>query len=749
MNKENYIDLDKGMYIGEVEDQDFFIKWKDLSGNLAVTGNTRIGKTRLMAAMIRQCILKGDTVIIIDPKSSADNEIASWINDFAIEAKREEDILYINPMNLKDSIAFNPLYGLSNEEIASNISTKLDARDDCYIVMAYTVTFAIAIGLEFIDKYKIENIDRLPLRKFITFDDINRLSTKENLSYLLDTVNNLEISESSENKEKNSFKILKTEAIRSLSEQIEKDDSYFSKVSVNFNNSMKKLSSGDIGNILCSEKRNPLLNKIEKENPIIILQPFPLKYKTSAELLVRSFIDTLVLFYKRVQQNNSEIKDVFLFVDEAGAILFPGIEYLFNTSGGLGLRTISFSQPYEDYGFSLARELNKIIQDNTRINIYMNFSELYLNRENETGYMGSKLDMRISTADEELIKRIESLKKREFILTNNGNKYKGISPYQEDPKYILNTEDLYSRELNNIYLSFSEVVTSKRLRDLVKFGLREVIKYKFDIDKSVNIQSATDSEYLRTQFSNSFEMFTRINLKDHTLNVFSTAINKLKNTSDKEYIKEMTLSLVATLFHDFGKSRLLRESQIGNESGKAYRKHDEVSKIYLEEDVSPRFRDLHETIETISFLVENHHPSNNRMKRNNKISFIINADYEARKTELRILQYPNTSTSYRENFNHYLDEKRESIVSKKEERSKEKEKREKELKVIHKSNKIYIYEKDIIIEIINKNAISRISFNYLTIDGFIYNTVHLHLENGNTVPIKNVSQEIIDYFLNE
>ena len=732
MNKEKYIDLDRGLYIGEVEEESFFIKWKDLSGNLSVTGDTRVGKTRLMASMIRQIILKGETVLIIDPKSSADNEIVSWINDFAIEAKREKDIIYINPLNVKDSMAFNPLHGLSNEEIASNISTKINAKDDFYIVMGYTVTFAIVSALEFIDTYKIENINYLPLRKFITFKDINKLSTKEELTYLLGVVKSLEISESSEKK---SFNNLKKDVIRYLSEQVEKDDLYFTKVSSKFNSSLDRLSSGDIGSILCKEKRNPLLSKLEKENPIIILQPVPLKYKSSSDLLVRSFVDTLVLFYNKIE-NTSEIKNISLFIDEAGSVLFPGIEHLFNKSKDLGLRVFSFSQPFEEYGISIGKELNKIIQDNTKINIYMKSSDIYLNKE-------------LEKTDDDLIKEITFLKKRDFILTHKKNKYRGISVSQENPKYILNTDDFYSLEINNIYLSFSEVVSSNRLRELVKFGLREIIKYKFNEDISINIKSSIDTEHLKKDFPDSFNLFRDINLKTHTLNVFSVGINKFKNTSDEKYKEDMTISLIATLFHDFGKSKLLRENQIGSESGSEYKKHAKVSKIYIEEELLPRFKELEPLIEQLSFIIENHHSSTNRMKRNNKISFLMTSDHEARRLELKTLRRGYNDMNYREIFNLKLEEKSKDILSIKEDEVKNKEKEEKETKVIHKSNKIYIYKKDIILEIINKDSISRISFLYRNIDDLIYNYVFIHLDNGNTVELNTVSKEIIDCFLNE
>ena len=61
-----------------------------------------------------------------------------------------------------------------------------------------------------------------------------------------------------------------------------------------------------------------------------------------------------------------------------------------------------------------------------------------------------------------------------------------------------------------------------------------------------------------------------------------------------------------------------------------------------EEEIRPVFINSEETINRISFLVENHHhPSSNRLRMNEDILFIINVDIEARKEELRIVKDKN------------------------------------------------------------------------------------------------------------
>jgi len=342
--KEDYnfdIDLEKGLYVGAgvelkrekgytPEVEPIFIEWSDLAGHLAVYGTTRVGKTRLMVSLIRQCILRGMDILVVEPKGSVGQETIAWILEFAQEAGRLRDYKYISPMFKNLSIPFNPLFGLSNEEISSLVSTLIPAKDDFYITMGYTITFAILKGLEFLEmaegkehvaklirkEYErvssgnaniINSLDNIsdpdlatrvilpkngqtledidpPYRSLITFADIATYSTQEGLNAILSHVE--KITEEQFNVDTDSqredLKRLKAEAIRALREQAEKDSSYFSKVASSFNITIQQLSSGDLGEILCSTKINPIMDGFKNSNhgQIVVVQPYPLKYQS-------------------------------------------------------------------------------------------------------------------------------------------------------------------------------------------------------------------------------------------------------------------------------------------------------------------------------------------------------------------------------------------------------------------------------------------------------------------------------------
>ena len=538
------IDLDRGLYLGAGTNiipetnkdhpvEPVFIDWSHLAGHLVVYGTTRVGKTRLMVSLIRQCILNGQDIMVVEPKGSKGQETIAWILEFAEEADRLRDITYISPMFKNLSMAFNPVYGLSNEEIASLVSTLIPAKDDFYIVMGYTITFAILIGLEFIEKaegkvavgksierefkrvysgnsniideeanlsdpdlsersaepkqYKsLEEIDP-PYRTLVTFSDIATYSTQQGLNIILDTVNKItnEQYDTEDKKEIAELNRLKSEAIRAISEQAEKDQSYFSKVASSFNITIQQLSTGDLGEILCSTKINPVMDGFKNTNhgQILIVQPYPLKYKKASDAFVRVFFAMFTAAFGDIGAAGRVFpREIFLFIDEGGSVLYPGIEHLFNKAGGLGLRIMIFSQSFADYEAELGPELSKIVNDNTNTKIYMLMNDIQ-SREQvsasfgkvmmaSAGYMGSKLDMRVSTgeAEKELLTsaHVAQMQKQEFLLQTNIGSYLCVAMSQPDPDYWVETPRTETEILYDDYAS--RYVTSIEKEELIELN---------------------------------------------------------------------------------------------------------------------------------------------------------------------------------------------------------------------------------------------------------------------------------------
>lgn len=88
----------------------FGIKQDDKRRHIYVIGKTGMGKTELLKNMIVQDIVNGKGVCFVDPHGSAAEEILHLI-----PAERVKDVVYFNPADLDNPIAFNIMEDVSAE----------------------------------------------------------------------------------------------------------------------------------------------------------------------------------------------------------------------------------------------------------------------------------------------------------------------------------------------------------------------------------------------------------------------------------------------------------------------------------------------------------------------------------------------------------------------------------------------------------------------------------------------------------
>lgn len=508
------INLKKGLYVGstipiqavrggrEIKQHPLYIPWKDLAGHLVVFGTTRVGKTRMMVAFIRQCILRGMDLLIVEPKGSIGQETLAWILEFLEEAGRLRDFKYISPLYTDLSVKLNPLWGMGNEEIASLIQTLVPGTDDFYKTVGYSVTFAILIGLEFlekvegskfIDKIIMEEYNRVytgganiidainnvsdpdlatravnpslgkplgdldpPYRSLVTFKDIMTYATQEGLNAILSHVSKITVEQFATTDEKEISHLLQLQdnAIKVLATQASQDAGYFSKVANSFKIAIQQLSIGALGEILCSVKINPVMDGFRNphKGQVLVIQPFPMKFQGASDAFIKTFFTMMTTSFGDVGASGRAFpREIALFIDEGGSVLYDGIENTFNKAGGLGLRIFIFSQSFADYKKTLGPELTQIVNDNTNIKIYMKMNDITSRTDvadsfggemkTRSNYMGSKIDMRISAgAQEEAFltsAHIANLQNQEFILQAAVGSYAGRTPFQPDPYSIV------------------------------------------------------------------------------------------------------------------------------------------------------------------------------------------------------------------------------------------------------------------------------------------------------------------------
>jgi len=175
---------------------------------------------------------------------------------------------------------------------------------------------------------------------------------------------------------------------------------------------------------------------------------------------------------------------------------------------------------------------------------------------------------------------------------------------------------------------------------LCKIGLEDMKRYNFKKDPSVVTSVSNDTSHLQEAFGSTYAALANIDLEEHTLNVFE---NGIAAGEKKGRIMQTALPMLACLFHDFGKSSELRNELLGENIGRGYRAHAEVSEIYIREILAAKYHTKFEeqsieTIEKLANIVKNHHPANKKLRSDTMIAFVINSDIMARKEEIRLLK---------------------------------------------------------------------------------------------------------------
>lgn len=201
-----------------------------------------------------------------------------------------------------------------------------------------------------------------------------------------------------------------------------------------------------------------------------------------------------------------------------------------------------------------------------------------------------------------------------------------------------------NKRADELYKTFAKMVGFRyQMLWMCKIGLDTMEKYDFKKDPSVMISANTDTAHLQSIFQSEFSVLQKVNLEEHTLNVFEKAIEAASGIGRA---MQIGVPVLASLFHDFGKSTQIRNELGHGGVGKGYKAHADVSSQYVKEMLSKNYNNLlnedaPETFEMLSNLVGNHHPKNKQQQRDSSIMFVCDADTKARKDEYKRIKLGN------------------------------------------------------------------------------------------------------------
>lgn len=119
----------KGAYWlhGLDKERDIYTDISNLEGHTLIVGTTGVGKTRMFDLLIAQAIVRGEPVIIIDPKG--DTGLARNAQRVCEELGQAERFLYFNPAHPDKSICIDPLRTWNRKtELASRVASLIPSE---------------------------------------------------------------------------------------------------------------------------------------------------------------------------------------------------------------------------------------------------------------------------------------------------------------------------------------------------------------------------------------------------------------------------------------------------------------------------------------------------------------------------------------------------------------------------------------------------------------------------------------------
>jgi len=409
----------------------------DRIGHLGCFGTTRIGKSKLIEHMVTQDIIKGNSVVVVDPKG--DQDLFSKIVQTAYETGRENELCLINPIYPEYSASINPLaYYYSPEEIVNHVVSGVQASDGYYHNVAYETTLVIVLTL-----LALKKTGRSDLH--INFGEISRQCGAEEIAQL---TKDLSRSPSVESQEivPIANKILQTK------------DEFFGKVTSSLRTVLTALSIGNMGKIIGNSSTNQFIQRLEKgQRVILVVQTGSMLSGKVADMLARILISMIQSFIGRRFASGKKIHPpMAIYIDEFSNACYIGIEDLFNKAGGAGAMVSVFTQSLADINAAIGEQMARKILDNLNTKIFMRVNDpmtaRYVSESSGTRkkydpflQLGGGITMRCAEEPAVLPEDVLNLNKRLFFLFGIPGHFKGKTELVKPPRLRVEYPDIISK----------------------------------------------------------------------------------------------------------------------------------------------------------------------------------------------------------------------------------------------------------------------------------------------------------------
>ncbi|MGP9551957.1 conjugative transfer system coupling protein TraD [Halomonas sp. AOP42-D1-22] len=354
----------------EPEETKIYQPLKHTEGHTLIVGTTGSGKTRLFDNLISQAVLRGETVIIVDPKG--DKELKENAKRACAALGKPEKFVSFHPAFPEDSVRIDPLRNCTRiTEIASRISALIPSESggDAFTSFAWQAINNIAQGLRMAhDRPNLVKLRRfleggaasLVIRAITAYCEKHLTGwEKDAKAYLAKakggTTQNRAIMLS-----RYYYECVQQEApsseLEGLLSMFEHDGTHFSKMIASLLPIMNMLTSGELGPLLSpdpddmSDHRDILdSSKIVDQGLVAYIGLDSLTDSVVGSAIGSMLLSDLTSVAGKRYNFGEDLRHINLFVDEAAETINDPLIQLLNKGRGAKFRLFLATQTYADF----------------------------------------------------------------------------------------------------------------------------------------------------------------------------------------------------------------------------------------------------------------------------------------------------------------------------------------------------------------------------------------------------------------
>lgn len=381
--------------IGRVEETPVTIPVSELNKHTAICGTTGSGKTTLYALLIYQCILRGDPIIIIDPKGespSGQKGLLDQIWSACVATGREKDFLPFFLPSPSISSTYSPTYNfVTGTDIADRIAGVLGGdsgdsevfRNFCRGLISSVVEGLLLLGLPVntlnLEKYCIQRIDDLIKMVLTHWHEIELLpiwrqpgdneptksSPKDSISLLIESYKHYTASGGQKG----------CRAANGLIAIAEQPKDFFKKTHASLEPLLTDINSGARSRLFSPDRPPDIIWKnVVARKQIVYFNLGSMIFGETAYKIAKMITLDLMNFIGQRQNYSDDRSLLWLFVDEFSNVATPQFTDLLSKARSAGLGVFLAMQSVADLVVRMGaggKAHAQQILDNTNVKIWL------------------------------------------------------------------------------------------------------------------------------------------------------------------------------------------------------------------------------------------------------------------------------------------------------------------------------------------------------------------------------------------